>query len=908
MSAPYQKVLTRVLTGFVFISSLALFAVLLSGDLPAQQAQGKKKVVEEEDDVKQPKKKPPVVEEEEDPGAKQKKKVIRVDDEDAPRTKPTRSSDGITGDLTSLNRSKHSGLKLLGSKIFYPHDVITAEYANNKKQKLAVEPLPKLYDRQPKLDRPVGPVTALTQSWEKEKPFSVNGESVKGYTPYEELAQAEVDAFLKERPWDTLQPGSNDYLSKREQFAYAAHILSEVEKWHRSARDKQIRRGEDWDKVQDALKNKIVQYREQQLEQILLENDWNAARDLARDIGQAASDKATQERLAKRLAVYMVTVLSSGNNLTAEQLAELRDRLKQLEIQFPGSSAVDVIGNDLKKQAEMLFNRAQAEIKAGRDTEGISMLKTALDLYPQLPDLQTYYLQRTNAYPVLKVGVRVLPEYMAPGIACTESERHAVDLIFESLINQVPDGTGDDTAETYVPALAERMPQQTAQLVRRFRISRNAVWAKPNVPDLQPLTANDVRGTYQFLTSQNSRFYNPAWGELVDNVLTLGDDRQLSISLKHGIVDPYAAMTFKVLPDEAGAKDFKENFARKPFGSGPYVLGEPRSIDGINWRVFTANRFYGARPGKLNMPRIREVHMAEANPANVVDEFRKGTFDVLLPEVIRSIPGGPDKLRSSGVKVVGPLHTRRIYFLAINLRLPVFESQEVRLALANAIDRAAILKDVFGGVEGDKTLRGPYPTGSWACDPKDTKELDNPAFAKAIIKQGGAQQKLSSANAFSIRYPQGDAQAEAAMQAIAKQWTTTLGIKNINLVPTAPNDLQEKVEKSHTYDVAYYYYDFPSEAYWLWPLVHFDGWYFGSGVGEDGELTSLCRTAMAHRDPAEVRNKTHDIDRRLREKMYFIPLWQLGSYVAIRDDIETPPLDPLHVLEEVGKWRRKARQ
>jgi ABC-type transport system substrate-binding protein len=908
MSAPNQKVMARVLIGFVFLSSLALFAVLLSGDLPAQQGQGKKRVVEEEDDVKQPKKKPPVVEEEEDTGAKQKKKVIRVDDDDAPRTKPTKSSgDGITGDLTSLNRSKHSGLKLLGSKIFYPHDVINAEYANDKKEKLAVEPLPNLYDRQPKLDRPVR-VTALTQSWEKEKPFSVNGETIKRYTPYEELAQEEVAAFLKERPWETFPMGSTDFLAKREQFAYAAHILSEVEKWHRFARDKQIRQGEGWDKVQTDLKNKIVFYREQQLEQVLKENDWDAARDLARDIGQADSNQKTQERLAKRLAFYMVSVLSSGNNLTPEQLAELRDRLKQLEIQFPGSSAVEVIGKDLQKQAEQLFARAQAEIKAGRDTEGISMLKTALDLYPQLPELQTYYLQRTNAYPVLKVGVHTLPEFMAPGIACTESERQAVDMIFESLINQVPDGTGDDTAETYVPALAERMPQQTAQLVRRFRISRNAVWAKPNDPEPPPVTCNDVVGTYQFMTSPNSRFYNPAWKELVDNVQIFGDERQLNISLKHGIVDPYAAMTFKVLPDEAGFRDFKENFAKKPFGSGPYVLGEPRSIDNINWRVFTANRFYGARPGKLNMPRIREVHMAEVNPTNVVEEFRKGTFDVLLPDVIRSIPGGPDKLRSAGVKVVGPLHTRRIYFLAINLRLPVFESQEVRLALASAIERAAILKGVFGGIEGDRTLRGPFPTGSWACDPKDTKELDNPAFAKAIIKQGGAQQKLNAAPAFSIRFPQGDPQAEAAMQAIAKQWTATLGVKNINLVPTAPHDLQERVEKSHTYDLAYYYYDFPSEAYWLWPLLHFDGWYFRDGVTEDGQLTSLCLQAMAHRDPAELRKKTHDIDSRLREKMYFIPLWQLGSYVAIKDDIETPPLDPLRVLGEVGKWRRKPRQ
>src|SRR5262249_34592290 len=345
------------------------------------------------------------------------------------------------------------------------------------------------------------------------------------------------------------------------------------------------------------------------------------------------------------------------------------------------------------------------------------------DLYPQLPDLQTFYLQTTNAYPTLKVGVSTMPEYMAPSIACTESEREAEELIFESLVKQVPDSTSNDVAEIYEPGLAEDMPRQTAQLVRRFRLSRNTMWAKPDGP--RALTANDVVGTFQFLTLTGSRFYNPAWKDLVDKVAPLGDDRQVSVTLKHGFVDPYSAMTFKVLPDEAGDKDFKEGFARKPFGSGPYVLSVRKTMDGKDWQVFMANSLYGARPGKLNMPRIREVWMALANPATAVAEFKKGAFDVLLPDVVRNLPGGVDGLRKEGINVVGPLPTRRIYFLAINLRKPVFESRDVRLAIAHAIQRGDILKNAFGGVEGDKPLRGPYPTGSWACDPKDTKELDN---------------------------------------------------------------------------------------------------------------------------------------------------------------------------------------
>jgi hypothetical protein len=40
--------------------------------------------------------------------------------------------------------------------------------------------------------------------------------------------------------------------------------------------------------------------------------------------------------------------------------------------------------------------------------------------------------------------------------------------------------------------------------------------------------------------------------------------------------------------------------------------------------------------------------------------------------------------------------------------------------------------------------------------------------------------------------------------------------------------------------------------------------------------------------------------------MYILPLWQLGAYYAVRDGIETKPLDPLRVLADVGTWRKQA--
>src|SRR5262249_25006916 len=242
-------------------------------------------------------------------------------------------------------------------------------------------------------------------------------------------------------------------------------------------------KGDKWNAVQEALERKLLEMREGQLDETLKENDWDAASDLARDIGRRYPEKDVQERVAKRLAKYIAEELPKGG-LTPERLREVRDKLRQLEIHFPGSNAVEVIGADLKKQAADLFARGMQLIKAKQNQQGLDLLKQALDLYPTLPDLQTTYWRESKVYPTLRVGVKDMPIYMAPRVAWTESERNAVEMIFESLVTQVPEYSDDrqDVAERYVPELAERMPQQTAQLVRSFQIARGAVWVRPPDP------------------------------------------------------------------------------------------------------------------------------------------------------------------------------------------------------------------------------------------------------------------------------------------------------------------------------------------------------------------------------------------------------------------------------------------
>src|SRR5262249_58902825 len=134
-------------------------------------------------------------------------------------------------------------------------------------ERLTIEPLAKYYGPDPQLKRELH-VVPLDQEWNAGKPHTLASTVVKRHTSYEEAAQAEADAFLGER-WESHPKGSTDYLSRRDALAAAYHVLAEVDTWHRAARSKEIRQGDDWDKVQKALQDKMLDTRERQLDDTL---------------------------------------------------------------------------------------------------------------------------------------------------------------------------------------------------------------------------------------------------------------------------------------------------------------------------------------------------------------------------------------------------------------------------------------------------------------------------------------------------------------------------------------------------------------------------------------------------------------------------------------------------------------
>jgi ABC-type oligopeptide transport system substrate-binding subunit len=511
----------------------------------------------------------------------------------------------------------------------------------------------------------------------------------------------------------------------------------------------------------------------------------------------------------------------------------------------------------------------------------------------------------SQEHPILRVGVRELPLYLSPARAWTDSELRGVELLFESLVKQHPDGTG---VLRYEGGLAEGRPR-VIQMGRRFHLPRNGQWASGEKSGARPVTAGDVRKTVQLLQEGRGTGRSAEWGKLLEPVKVGGDPYVVDLTLTQGFLDPLAAMTFKVLPQGVRDVDSKA-FALKPVSSGPFrYLGRPsEGTGGRQYAAFEINPNYGSRPDKFGRPSIREVRFFQYTDA--VQEIEKGNLDLVLDLTAEEAA----KLQNAGrVRVDLPkpgTPNRRVYFLALNQRRPLLASVKLRRALAFAVNREKLLDDHFrGGLKVHKAINGPYPAGSWACNPelkkdrnKDSLDLFDEARAKALAQEALEELKVNPAAArLTLLYPSGDARLAKAMEALRDQVRAVTGVE---LEPKAlePHQLREEVEVSNAYDLAYYHYDFPDETYWLKPLLGSPGGRDNYLGAQGGPALNQLQEAMARRQFAEVRKHTWLAHEQLLQEMPLVPLWQLDPLAALSADLEAVPFDPLLVFPDVDRW------
>jgi ABC-type oligopeptide transport system substrate-binding subunit len=883
-----------------------LGAAVLTGDSPAQNPNLKSPQTGQTP----PKKR---VEEEED--TKPKRKVIRVEEDEPKSPTPARPETALVIDLAQAARqAKHPAVKELFQTLAVPHDVVILKAfpgiePKSREKRLHVMPIPQFVGDNPKAALPKKvELRPFDDEWRLQKSEEYSPTLIKSVQPYEVTALHAVQKFL-ENHFEKLPPPNNRYLSLYDQNYYAEQALAAVLRFHESARSREERRGEDWDEVQNKLRQLLFTVSLNQLQERVKEKDWEAAYELAQRFAEKYPNPADQEKLARPLAELLDEEFKRPG-FQEDRYRKIRERLQQLARLFP-EAKTETTSKQLQQYAQQRYQQAeQLKAEGSHDRARIETLyKEAWEIYPELPGLQAALRRSQNAYPILRVGVRELPEYLSPSMACTDNELRAVELLFESLVKASPDKDG---FVRYQPGLAEGRPVVTP-LGRQFQLPAQATWSNGKA-----VNGSDIRNTIRQWRQGHGTGLSPAWSDLFAEgveVTSIGDPPRVTLHLRQGCPDPLALMTFKIVPQpakvpptslQANGNEFKEEaFAHNPIGSGPYVFKtEEKSDGGRPCRIFQARY----RAGRAVQPTIQEIRFyATSDP---IQELEKGALDLALdltPEQAAQLKQGRKDLR-----LVDPLAlNRRVYFLAVNHRVSQLQHVAVRRALAYAINREQLLDEHFRkGLGGGyhHALNGPYPARSWALSPALTKGKDSLDPYDADLAYGLLSQEAKNVQRpirLTLKYPTGDEVLAKALTALTAQveQSTKGGIK-LDLLPASPHNLRTDVEETQSYELAYYHYDFPDEMFWLGPLLGQRALPQGGNyLGYQGEASLQVQNTLSYRHFHELQQETRRLHEKLDKDMPLIPLWQLDPLIGLHTYVKTGGVfDPWRVFTDIERW------
>jgi len=331
------------------------------------------------------------------------------------------------------------------------------------------------------------------------------------------------------------------------------------------------------------------------------------------------------------------------------------------------------------------------------------------------------------------------PENFTPAINTTGTSFDAARPVFDTLVRFTPGTTQTE------PALAEKVDVSADGLTLTFHL-RKGVKFHSGVNGFTPtrdFNADDV--IWSFARQQDEAHpYHKVSGGSFDYFNDMGmpdllekisktDDNTVVFKLKQPNAPILAnlAMDFATI-ESAEYADFlmkkgtPEQFDQIPVGTGPFSFVDYQKDAVIR---FKANPdYWGGKPKVDDLvyaitpdatARYAKMQAGECqimgypNPADIPAMMKDTTIDLV---------------QQAGLN---------IGYLAFNAQKAPFDKPEVRMALAEAIDRDAILKEVYQGA-GQKA-KNPIPPTMWSYD-NDAKDIPyDPAAAKAALEKAGVK-------------------------------------------------------------------------------------------------------------------------------------------------------------------------
>jgi dipeptide transport system substrate-binding protein len=295
-----------------------------------------------------------------------------------------------------------------------------------------------------------------------------------------------------------------------------------------------------------------------------------------------------------------------------------------------------------------------------------------------------------------------------------------------------------------IPALATSWNLSPDGLAYTFELRRGVSWhTSADFKPTRAFNADDVVFTFGRLLSRDSAFakafpvvspyvQSSGWEKLIRQVEKLGE-HQVRITLAERDASFVSTLTqafASMQSAELGAQLLKagtpQRIAQLPVGTGPFQFKSFRKDAVIR---------YSAHPAwwrQAEVPRADQLVFAITPDATVrAQRLKRNECDVAAPV-------GPVELAQLQKDPAVKLATApglNVGVLAYNTKKPALAKLEVRQALDMAIDKAAILRTVYG--DAGTAASTIIPASSWAHDAALKPAPHDPVKARELLRKAG---------------------------------------------------------------------------------------------------------------------------------------------------------------------------
>ena len=316
---------------------------------------------------------------------------------------------------------------------------------------------------------------------------------------------------------------------------------------------------------------------------------------------------------------------------------------------------------------------------------------------------------------------------------------HVAHLPVFSTLLEVKRGT-----DQLIPGLASSWSVSPDGLAYTFELRRGVSWH--TVEGFKPtreFNADDVLFTFGRLLSRDSAFAKAfpsvspyvvsfGWEKLIRQVEKLGE-HQVRITLAERDASFLSALSFAftmIQSAELGAQLLKagtpQRIAQMPVGTGPFQFKSFRADSVIR---------YVKHPGwwrNAERPRADQLVYAITTDGTVrAQRLKRDECDIAAPVG----PAELEELRKDPAIKLATAPGMNVGILAYNTQKPALSKLEVRQALDMAIDKAAILRAVYG--DAGTLATSPIPAANWAHDASIKPAPHDPAKARVLLRKAG---------------------------------------------------------------------------------------------------------------------------------------------------------------------------